>query len=356
MSETLRLIIGTYTDSLPHVDAKGRGIVSLELEAAAGMFREVATFAGLHNPTYLALSADRERLYAVEEMMQAEGSSAAVLKRDIVSDGLSLQSKVSVFGDAPCHISLDNGERRLFIANYVTGNVAAYGLDDNGVPEERGTDIRRSGAGPNPERQEGPHAHQCVPTPDGRHILVCDAGTDEIARYQLTDGLISSTPDLTVKAKPGTLPRHLVFTPDGGRFFVVHELGCAVSSYAYSDDTVTLLGEASTLPPDYDGNSACAAIRLHPNGRFLYASNRGHDSIAAFDVSVKGAAPRPVGWFDTRGKAPRDFGIDPSGRYLVAANQDSHSLAVFSIDGETGALTAIGEPFAIGSPVCVLFA
>jgi 6-phosphogluconolactonase len=185
--------------------------------------------------------------------------------------------------------------------------------------------------------------------------LVCDAGTDEIVRHAISGPLIDPEPDTVIKTDGGSLPRHLAFSPDGARFFVVHELGCSVKSFSYGTNGIRLLAKASTLPDGWTGDSNCATIRCHPNGKFVYASNRGHDSIVVFDVSDPSGALRPLSWHSTRGETPRDFNIDPTGRFLIAANQDGHSLTAFSIDTETGALMPLGEPYAIGSPVCVLF-
>ena len=350
------LIVGSYTVSMPHVRAEGVGISVLKLDVQQARFTPVSTFGQLRNPSYLALSDDGKRLYAVEELLEKEGASAAVLAFEATSGDLSLLASVPAMGDAPCHIALDRPGQRMFISNYGSGNLVTYGLDEEGLPTGEPVTIQHQGVGTNPERQEGPHIHQAVATPDGQSLLICDAGTDVIARYDIASSLIDLSPDMIVKTHGGALPRHLVISHDGEHVFVVHELACTIGSYAYGADGLRLLSEVSTLPQNHIGSSACAAIRLHPSGRFVYASNRGHDSIAAFEVSQEKGALRPVGFYPTRGKAPRDFAIDPTGSYLVAANQDSHSLSVFLIDPASGELIATGEPFEIGSPVCVLFA
>jgi 6-phosphogluconolactonase len=353
MSGQGTLIIGSYTDTMPHVVGRGTGISVLRLKD--GTLSQLATFEGLRNPTYLALSADGRLLYAVEELDEGDGAGAAVLALDASAGTLSLLTRIPVMGDAPCHVSLANDESRLFVGNYGSGNFVAIPLGPDGLPGGEGADIRRSGSGPDPERQQGPHVHQVVPAPDGNHVLICDAGADEIARYRLEDTGVDPFADHVAKAPEGSLPRHLVFSADGAHAFVLHELANTIATYAYSSDGLAPLSVVSTLPEGFAGRSAAAAIRLHPSGRFLYASNRGHDSIAGYKIGGDGRLS-PVGWYDTRGRTPRDFAIDPTGRILVAANQDSHSLAVFLIDQQTGALEPVGETHAIGSPVCVLFA
>ena len=351
----LRLIIGAYTDSLPHVQAKGVGITFLTFDPGTGRFSAGAEYTDIRNPTYLALSGDRRWLYAVEELAEKDGAAVAVLNLDPDTLSLTATTRVPAHGDWPCHVSLDAAGERLFISNYLNGTFVTYALDGDGLPQPGALTIRRTGTGPNTERQEGPHVHQAVATPDGKHVLVCDAGTDEIARHAISGPLVDPEPDTVIKTDGGSLPRHLAFSADGKRFFVVHELGCSVKSFSYGADGIRFLAKASTLPDGWAGDSSCATIRSHPNGKFVYASNRGHDSIAVFDVSGPSGTLRPLGWHSTKGEVPRDFNIDPTGRFLIAANQNGHSLTAFSIDTETGALTPLGEPYAIGSPVCVLF-
>ncbi|MCV3737325.1 lactonase family protein [Rhizobium sp. TRM96647] len=350
------LVVGSYTHSLPHVAARGQGISVLRLSADTGRITPVSCFTALRNPTYLALADGRRMLYAVEEMPERDGAAAVALSLDPRTGDMTLLARVGIAGDCPCHVSLDREARRLFVSNYGSGNLFTFALDAAGMPTGVATNLQRHGTGPNESRQEGPHVHQATVTPDGSRVLVCDAGTDEIARHAIGGSLIDPQPDLVVKTKGGHMPRHLAFSTDGTKVFVVHELGCTVGCYAYSQTEIRLLDEVSTLPDGFEGKSACAAIRVHPGGRFVYASNRGHDTIAAFEVDPVHGSLRRIGWYPTRGAVPRDFAIDPGGRYLAAANQDGHCLSVFSIDRDDGSLTPVGETFETGSPVCVLFA
>lgn len=354
MSDQVTIIVGSYTLPMPHVAGRGDGISILRLNGRTAAVTPVTTFALLRNPTYLALSRDKANLYAVEELGEGDGSGAAALDFDEPTGRLSIRARMSVKGDAPCHIALGNDNDRLFIGNYGSGNFVTYRLGKDGLPSGDCVDVTRNVLDPNPEPGAGAHVHQVVATPDGDHVLVCDAGIDEIARYRISDGLMAPTPDHVTKAGGGSSPRHLVFSTDGTCVFVLHERACSVASYAYGEDGLQFLAEVSMLPEGFEGHSDAAAIRAHPGGRFLYASNRGHDSIVAYEIG-DGGILTPIGWYGTRGKAPRDFAIDPTGRYLVAANQDSHSLAVFSIDPGTGALEPLGDTYEIGSPVCVLF-
>lgn len=354
--DEITLLIGSYTDSLPHVQARGQGISVLRLSKGSGRITPVSQFTELRNPTYLTLSADKKTLYSVEELFGEDGSAVAALSFDKASGAMRVLGRVDAEGDWPCHVALDKTEDRLFVSNYLSGNFVTCELDASGVPTGVTVNIQRSGTGPNESRQEGPHVHCAAVTPDGGHVLVCDAGTDEIARYSIAKGLIETSSDLVVKTRGGHLPRHLALSTDGSQFFVVHELGCSVSAYAFDGDEIRLIQEISTLPEDFTGESACAAIRVHPNGRFVYASNRGHDSIVAFRVNADSGQMETVGWYSTQGGTPRDFAIDPSGHYLVAANQDGHSLVVYKIDQTSGALSPFGATYEIGSPVSVVFA
>jgi len=355
MTEELTLVIGTYTHSLPHVVARGKGIEVLRWNSNTHAFTPISTFTGLRNPTYVAPGRPG-LLYAVEELFEQDGASAVALAFDDQTADIREIGRAAAEGDWPCHISLDKAGRRLFVSNYLSGSFLTYELDETGAPTGETLKIQRDGTGPNAAQQEGPHVHQGVISPDGSAVLICDAGTDEIACHLLTERLIDPQPETVIKTTGGYLPRHLVFSADGKTIYVLHELGCAVRAYSYGTGEPAFLMEASTLPVDFSGESACAAIRLHPNGRFLYASNRGHDSIVAMELGADGASMKPIGWYSTRGQTPRDFAIDPTGRFLVAANQDSHSICIFRIDADSGVLTPVGDIHEIGSPVCVVFA
>lgn len=194
------------------------------------------------------------------------------------------------------------------------------------------------------------------PTADGLHVLVCDAGTDQILRYPLAgQNDVAAMPDLVLQAAAGSLPRHLEILPDGQRLFAVSELGNSISTWRLTASGPELLGHVSTLPVGTRVSSAASAIRCTPDGRFLYTGNRGHDSIAIFDISGADSLPRLIDTCPCGGQTPREIALSAAGDLLVVANQDSHNLAAFAIDPASGALTPLGEGLAIGSPVCVLF-
>lgn len=354
MTQTLRLIIGSYTHSLPHVEARGTGISFVDLDTATGRFSLVSTHAAIRNPSYLAL--DRGHLYAVEEL-GADEATLTVFACDTRAARLSPRAKVPAHGAWPCHIGFDPGRARLFLSNYLDGSFVTWPLDGQGLPHGTPTVLRRTGHGPNPDRQDGPHTHFALATPDGTHVWICDAGTDEIACYELTGpSAVAATPDLVLRAPPGSLPRHMALSHDGTRLFVVSELGNLVSTWQIGPSGAELVGHVPTLAPGHAVPSSSAAIRVHPSGRFLYSSNRGDDSIAVFDTATATGLPAFLGTFATRGRTPREFAISDDGGTMVIANQDSHALTALRIAPETGALYPLGEPFAIGSPVCVAIA
>jgi len=352
-SDDSLLIVGTYTHSLPHVVARGRGLHLLGFNTKTGKITDGPVVETVRNPTYLAVSKDASRLYSVQELAEEDGSAIDVFALDAKGRKLTHLAKRDAQGGWPCHVGLDQDERRLFVSNYLTGSFVTYPLDAEGLPHEEGHKLQREGSSVNPDRQTGPHVHHGVPTPDGQHVLICDAGTDEVARHRLEGDTIAEEADLVLKSDPGTLPRHLAFLPDGSGFIVVHELGAKVDAYLYGADEIKRVSELSTLPADWSGPKSGATIRIHPSGRFAYTSNRGHDSIFGIDLGNGLDKMTPIGWWSTRGAAPRDFIIDPTGHFLIAANQDGHNLTVYRIDQDSGALEVVGEDFAVESPVCV---
>jgi 6-phosphogluconolactonase len=347
------LIVGTYTDSLPHVEARGRGIHLFGFDGETGQIVDGPVIEGMKNPTYLNVSRDGTLLYAVQEMGEADGAAVDVFALDSTGSEVRHLTSRPAQGSWPCHVGLDLDERRLYVSNYLSGSFVAYPLDPDGIPADTGLKIQRSGTGPNPDRQEGPHVHQGVPTPDGLHVLICDAGTDTIARHRLVGDSIDPEPNLIVEAAGGSLPRHLAFLTDGSGFLVQHELDGTVVSYRYGSETIEKVATVSALPVDWTGVRSGAAIRAHPEGRFVYASNRGHDSIVGFDLAGGLANPIQIGWWSTAGATPRDFIISEDGRFLIAANQDGDNLTVFAIDAGSGALRQVGTREGVGSPVCV---
>jgi 6-phosphogluconolactonase len=344
VSSTL-LAVGTYTERMPHVDGQGGGIHLLRFDLRDGVFGAETITGGLRNPTYLAASAAGDRLYAVCEIHAGERPTLETYAVD--HDALALRHLAStpIGGGWPCHVSVNEAARHLVIANYESGNFVVMALDGNGCPTGKPDLIQRRGSGPRADRQQTAHGHCALPSPDGRYLFLVDLGTDAIARHPITDGRVSPAPDLTIKAAPGAGPRHIAFSPSGRSLLAVHELSSTVTLHSAEDPERTL-AEVSTLPAGWTGDSTCAAIRVHPQGRFVYASNRGHDSVFAASLDEEPVAG---------GRTPRDIALTPDGAFLLAASQDDHGIAVFAVDAATGALTATDRRLTLKSPVCLCF-
>ncbi|HWB96956.1 MAG TPA: lactonase family protein, partial [Bryobacteraceae bacterium] len=248
----------------------------------------------------------------------------------------------------------------LVVANYNNGTIAAFPIHDDGSLGEAATAIQHTGKGPDPKRQEGPHAHCATVSKDNRFVLINDLGLDEVKIYKLDASKAQLTPNDPPygKSPAASGPRHLAFHPSGKYAYVVNEMQSSTTAFAWdaARGSLTELQTISDLPggKDVPGNSG-AEIVVHPSGKFVYSSNRGHDSIAVFAVDGKTGKLKVVEYASTQGKTPRGFGIDPTGQFLIAGNQDSDSLVVFRIDQKTGKLTPTGQVFQVGMPVCVQF-
>lgn len=344
------LFIGTYTRD------GSRGIYALTLDAATGALSTPTIAAEAKSPSFVALSPDHRFLYAVSE---SEQMAAAFAVDPATGKLTSLQAPQSAGGVAPCHLAIDATDRTLLVANYHTGIVAALPIRADGTLGPPGSVIQHTGSSVNPARQSSPHVHSVTISPDNRHVIVCDLGLDKIFTYRLdpaTARLTPAEPPFTAAA-PGAGPRHFKFSPDGRHAFAITEMGSTLTSYAYAaaNGALTPLDTRSTLPPGFVGVSSCAEVRVHPNGRFVYGSNRGHDSIAAFAFDAATGRLNLVEITPTGGKSPRNFALTPDGAWLVAANQYSDSLTVFRVDPATGRLTRVAASAHISTPVCVLF-
>jgi 6-phosphogluconolactonase len=246
------------------------------------------------------------------------------------------------------------------VANYGGGSVAAFPLREDGRIGEASAFIQHTGHGTNPERQEAPHAHSIDLSPDNRFALVDDLGLDQTLIYSFdsANGSLTANPTLNpAKAEPGSGPRHLAFNPNGKFAYVLNEMASAVSAFRYDAATGRLdkLQTISALPKTFSGHSEAAEIEVHPSGKFLYALNRGHDSIAVFAIDTNRGTLSPIEYVSTKGQSPRHFEIDPSGSLLFAANEKSDNIVVFHINRQTGRLTPTGKVFEVSQPVCIKF-
>jgi 6-phosphogluconolactonase len=272
---------------------------------------------------------------------------------------LTLLNRQSSHGAGPCYVSVDHTGRFVLVANYASGSVAILPIQDDGHVGEATDVIQHPGATRDPDQPGYPHAHSITPSPDNRFALAPDLGLDRIFVYRLDASagrLLPNNPPWAA-VKPGSGPRHLVFHPKRPFVYVINELGHTVILFAWNASSGTLqeVQTTSTLPADFHGENACADVHITPSGRFLYGSNRGHDSIAIFAVEESAGTLSRVGHQPTLGKCPRNFAIDPTGVWLLAANQDTDSIVVFRIDPVTGRLSPNGRAATVSKPVCLKF-
>ncbi|MGH2459243.1 MAG: lactonase family protein [Chloroflexota bacterium] len=358
----IRLYVGTYTTKLGHVDGKGEGIYLYDVDPATGRLTHRTTTPGLANPSYLALDARQRFLFAANEVKENAGQPGGAVSAfaiDPASGGLTPLNHQSTRGTDPCYLCVDRTGRCVLASNYSSGSVAAFlvGADGRLSPL---TDFVQHAAGEyNPKPPPGPHAHSVNLSPDERFALVAELGLDAILVYRLDveNGKLTPNDPPSAALKRGAGPRHLAFAPNGRFAYVINEQGLSMTAFAY-DATRGALREIqtlSTVPPGISGRDSTADVHVHPSGRFVYGSNRGHDSIVIFAVDPTTGKLSLVGHESTRGRTPRNFAIDPSGATLYAANQDTHSVVSFAIDAQTGRLTPTGQVTEVPSPVCLKF-
>jgi 6-phosphogluconolactonase len=280
---------------------------------------------------------------------------------DVKSGRLTLLNQLPALGEDPCYISFDKTGKYVLVANYTSGNVAVFPILPDGKLGEHAALVTDSGTtGPNKERQEGPHAHWIETSPDNRFTLVADLGLDEVLIYKFdaTRGSLTPNDPPYAKLKPGSGPRHLAFAPNGKYVYVASELASTVTALSYDAQSGALaeIHTTPTLLPRFLGENDVAEIAVHPTGKFIYVSNRGHDSVAEFTaIREKNGKLARMGIYHTGGKTPRHFAIDPVGKYMLAENQGSNSVVVFRIDPVSGALIQTGQVVDVPSPVCIAF-
>ena len=351
--------IGTYTQRESFVDGKGEGIYVYHLDPTTGDLTHAATVGSVVNPSFLTVGPQGDCLFAVNEITGDSGSHGTVsaFAIELETGDLAALNRQSTHGLAPCHVSVDGTGRYVLLANYESGSLCVLPIQDGGWLGEATDVVQLHGSGPNPQRQEGPHAHMILPGPGGRTIWAIDLGTDKIMRYHLDPDrgrLVPADPPWAQLA-PGTGPRHLAFHPDGRFAYVISELQSAVTvlHYDQSHGRLEHTQTISTLPDDFGGQNLGAEIAVVPSGRFVYASNRGHDSIVIYGVDQATGELSLVSHEPSQGASPRFFTIDPTGELLLVANQDSDTVVTFRIDQLTGALTATGHVANVPTPVCL---
>lgn len=350
--------VGSYTNAdFGTYRAIGKGIYTCTLKAATGAMGILHCFEDIANPTYLALDKAKTHLYAVHETGKADHPSVSAFA---VNDDFSLKrlNTQGMTGEGPCHLALDPTENFLAVANYSSGNVSLYPVTGDGSLGAEADSVQHEGKSVHPTRQEGPHAHATVfgPEgfgPDGETLFVADLGLDEIKMYRLNAQTAKLEPFGSVPTPPGAGPRHLVFHPSGAYVFVLNELASSLSVFGYTEGRLELLNTVSSLPADFREETTGAALRIHPSGRFVYASNRGHDSLAVFAFDEAQQSLKLVQHVSTGGKIPRDFALDPTADLLIAANQQTNTLLSYRLNADTGRLEPTGQTLTVETPVCI---
>ena len=347
------VFVGTYTTK-----TESKGIYAYEFDADTGRLTPKGVAAETPDPSWVAVHHGGKYLYAANEAGKASTVSAFAV--DVKSGRLTLLNQMPSLGEDPCYLSFDKTGKYVLVANYSSGTIAVFPILAEGRLGEHTAMVKDAGAtGPNKKHQEGPHAHWIETSPDNRFVLVADLGLDEVLVYKLdaTSGTLTPNEPAFARLKAGSGPRHAVFYPNGKFVFAVSELSSTATSFAYDVKKGTLkeTGTASTLPPGFCGRNDVAETAVHPNGKFLYVSNRGNDSIAILSIDPGNRTLAPAGGIPTGGKEPRHFAIDPSGKYLLAENQFSNNIVVFKIDPATGGLTPTGQVVEVPSPVDIAF-
>ena len=341
--------IGTYTQG---VIGRGKGIYAFTLSAENGVLEDLCLVAESDNPSYLALSASKKYLYAVNEIDGFNGKASGAVSAFAVSEkngDLTFLNQKSSGGKSPCHIALNGKSSHAIVSNYMSGNIGVFPIKIDGFLEESCQIIQFHGSGPNKERQERSHAHFFMFDKDYSRGFACDLGADRVNIYSFDEKTSTPLKEISSFASDsGAGPRHALFHPDGKGIYVLNELTSSIDViYEKKRQTVR------TLPEGYSLNNTTAAIKISPCGRFLYASNRGHDSIAVFKVLEDGSL-RFLDAIPSGGNTPRDFAVDPSGNFLLVCHQDSDNLVIFNIDKDTGFFRKAYE-YAIPSGVCIIF-
>jgi 6-phosphogluconolactonase len=352
-AKTLPFLIGGFSD----------GIYASRLNLADGSMEKPSRLAEVYHPSFFCLHPKLDIVYSVTETMQKDAEHPATItafKLDRQKMTLTKLNAQPVSGDIPCYVSTDADGKFALIANYTSGSVAVYPIADSGELKPASDVVQhKKGTGPNASRQDGPHAHSILMDPSGRWVVAADLGLDQVLVYELdrAQGKLKPAPTPFFTLPPGSGPRHVTFHPNGKLAFVINELASTLTSAKWDSDkgVFTTVQTASTVMGTVPEGNTTAEVLVHPNGKFVYGSNRGHDSIAIFSVDEKSAAIQLLGNCSTGGKTPRNFRIDPTGGYLLAENQSTHTIRALKIDSATGLLSDSGQSIEQQAPACIKF-
>lgn len=355
--KVFRVYLGTYTGN-----GKSEGIYTCQLDLLSGKISSPRLASKAVNPSFLAIHPTLKWLYAVSEVEQQDGKKTggiAAFAIDPKTGNLTELNRQASGGAGPCHLVVGGAGKNVLVANYSGGSIAVLPLAEDGKLEPASSVIQHEGSSVNRARQEKPHAHSINVDANNNFVFAADLGADKVFVYKFgaTTGSIAPNDPPAAKLAPGSGPRHFAFHPSGRYAYVINELLSTITAFRYDPDAgvLTELQTISTLPADFKGENTTAEVQVHPSGKFLYGSNRGHNSIAMFTIDERTGELEPIGHQSTQGKTPRNFGVDPTGQYLLAANQDSDTVVAFRVNADSGKLEPTGQVLDVPMCVCVKF-
>lgn len=334
-------------------------IHAYQLETKTGRLKLVHRTTDAEHPFFMAVSPDRKVLYSIhaEKFGGEDHEQVAAYEIEGRTGRLKLLNRQSSLGSGSCYLDVDATGKTVLVANYFTGSVASLPVQKDGSLGEASSFIQHAGSSVDPKRQDGPHAHCIVLSPDNRFAFAADLGIDQVLGYRLDAATAKLSPNQQpfVKTPPGAGPRHLTFHPNGKHLYVINELKNSATLFDYVAESGMLIKRQtiSTLPEDFDETSYCADVKVTPDGQFLYGTNRGHDSIAAFRIGDDGRLTL-IGIEPSLGKGPQNLAITPCGKLLLCANMPENNVVVFRIDPRTGGLKSVGEPISMPKPTCIM--
>ena len=348
--------VGTYTTG------KSEGLYVYRMDASTGELKFSSQVKGVDNPTFLTINKQHRTLYAIYEIHEYEGKESGTVGAysiDATTGELSLINEQSTVGTGPCHLILDKTEKFVLVANYGGGSVSVLPILEGGQLGEATEFIQHEGSSVNSERQMEAHAHSIYVDRNNNFAVVPDLGLDKVLIYAFdsTKGKLKLNEELCFSSKAGAGPRHFTFHPNGKYAYLINELDSTMVAFTYDESSGKLseVQTLSTLPEDFNATNHCADLHIDPSGKFLYGSNRGHDSLVIYEIDEGTGRLKCVGHEPTQGKFPRNFAIDPTGNWLLAANQDTDTIVTFRRDQQTGILTPSGHVVDAPAPVCLEF-
>ena len=367
MTNEMLVYVGTYTEPIRFgtgkiLEGKGEGIYLYRMHPTTGALEFGSKTTGVVNPSYLAVDPTKRFLYAVNELKTYEDKPTGTVSAfavDAKSGKLEFLNKRLTHGTDPCHVIVDGKGRHIFVANFMSGSVCVLPVRNDGSLGEASDFVQHLGSSVDPVRQKGPHAHSVTLDKANRFAFVPDLGLDKLMvyRFERTRGMLEPNAVGWIKVKPGAGPRHVALHPGGRLAFLINELDSTLTALSFDarKGVFKELQVVPTLPAGFQGESTCADVQVAPSGRFVYASDRGHDSLVIYRIGQRTGRLTYVGHQSTQGRTPRQFEIDPTGRFLLVGNQDADTIVSFRIDPRAGTLEPTGQVLQVPTPVCVKF-